>query len=245
MSLNPIRQNYNHNFTNPNKQNYNPLLVGTVVAIQEVQKMSYSTNPNAPRYPEFWPNGDPIFNIRLALVNQDGQIETFTFQPAGKAAREGKKRSVHIDLFHLTEDTDMMNLIGKTIFIQTKEGQYGQGNPRPWYVGLVEDQGPFEYVGGEIPAEFKAPQVLANAGASGGQLNNQQYGQPPMMQGGYYAPPVPQQPMQPMQQTGYPAGMNPQIAQQMQQMGATNMTEMPAPQQMQPVTGAVYDDIPF
>lgn len=243
MSLNPSGAgNYGWNYSNPNKEGYSLTLVGTVVAIQEVQKRGY-TMTGQPGAPQFWPDGNPMMNIRLALATETGDLKTFIFQPAGRQARMGQKKSVHMDLFHLTNDTDMMNLIGKTIFIQTFEGHYGQGNPRPWQVGLLEDTGPFQ-LNSPLPSEFKVPQVLANAAASGGQVQPPQpaYQQPqpqyyPPQQPAYQQPqpqyqqrpaqpayqqprPAPQpqyqQPAQPVyqqpQQQGYPAGMDPNIA---------------------------------
>ena len=260
MSINPGgAANYNWNYSNHDRPGYSTQLVGTVVAIQEVQKMGFSTN-GQPGAPEFWPDGNPKMNIRLALVTEGGEIKTFTFQPAGKAARMGQKKSVHMDLFHLTGDTDMMNLIGKTLCIQTQDGMYGRGNPRPWFVQIVE-AGPFQ-LNGPLPPEFKAPQVLADRAASGGRVNApqqpQQYQQPqpqyqqPRPQQGF-APmyqQTPQQPMyqQPMQQQTppYPQGMDPQIAQAMATQafgGPVTVETMPPEKPADPVgSGYVYDD---
>ena len=273
MSLNPGGTNYGWNYSKPDKPGYSTLLIGTVIAIQEVQKMGYTMN-GQPGAPEFWPDGNPKMNIRLALATETGELKTFTFQPAGKEQRAGRKASIHMDLFHLTGDTDMMSLIGKTIGISTQEGRYGQGNPRPWSVGFV-DAGPFE-LASPLPAEFKAPQVLANNATAGGQMQQpmqqgyppQQYGyqQQPMQGYGYQQPPMQpqfqQQPMQPQfqqqppmqqqpmqqmnpqpQQQQFPQGMDPAVAAAMQQMGAQNVQEV---QQASPAQGSVYDDdIPF
>lgn len=245
MGLNPAgANNFGWNYSKPDKPGYSTQLVGTVLAIQEVQKLGY-TMTGQPGAPQFWPDGNPMMNIRMLLATQDGELKTFTFQPAGSQARMGKKKSVHMDLFHLTNDTDMMNLVGKTIFIQTFEGHYGQGNPRPWQVGLVDDMGPFQ-PRMPIPAEFKSPRVLANSAVSGGQYNTpqpMQYQQPqfqqqpmqqpqyqqqpiqyqqpqfqqqqPMQQPQYQQPQFQQQPMQQPAQQDYPIGMNPEIAKQM------------------------------
>lgn len=218
MSINPTSaNNYGWNYSKPDKDGYSTQLVGTVLAIQEVQKMGFTMN-GQPGAPQFWPDGNPMMNIRLALATQDGSLKTFVFQPAGRDARAGKKRSVHMDLFHLTGDTDMMNLIGKTICIQTQEGHYGQGNPRPWFVSLVEEAGPFS-LSMPLPPEFKAPQVLANAAASGGQVSAPQPAyQQPMRQA--YQPQYqqPQQAYQPAPQPQYqPQYQQPMAQQPMQQ----------------------------
>ena len=199
MSLNPGgASNYSWNYSNPNKEGYSTQLVGTVIAIQEVQKRSYTMN-GQPGQPEFWPDGNPKMNIRLALATETGEIKTFTFQPAGKEARAGRKRSVHMDLFALTGNTDMKKLIGQTIIIATQEGRYGQNNPRPWKVDLVA-AGPFSPAG-PVPAELKVDRVLANSAAAGGQVTPPQQVQQPNLYGqGYQQQLMPQQYQQPMQQ---------------------------------------------
>lgn len=257
MSLNPGGNNYSWNYSKPDKPGYSTLLVGTVLAIQEVQKMGYTTN-GQPGAPEFWSDGNPKMNIRLALATETGELKTFTFQPAGKEQKTGRKPSVHIDLYHLTGDTDMMNLIGKTIGISTKEGHYGQGNPRPWEVGFV-DAGPFE-LANELPSDFKVPRILANSAVSGGQMQQPQQPQPmgyarlqqqPVMQ----QPVMQQQPMMQQQpvmqqqsamQQQMPQGMDPSVAAAMQQMGAVNVQEVPSTQGS-PAVGNPYDDegVPF
>lgn len=271
MALNPGgASNYGWNYSKPDKEGYSTQLVGTVVAIQEVQKMGYTTT-GQPGAPQFWPDGNPMMNIRLAVATEQGELKTFTFQPAGKAARQGQKKSVHMDLFHLTGDTDMMNLIGKTICIQTQEGYYGQGHPRPWFVSLVE-AGPFQ-LSMPLPPEFKLPQVLANSAVSGGQVNapRQQPRQQPQYQPApqpqyqpapQYQPqpayqPAPQYQPQPQYQPApqpqyqqpvqpqYPQGMDPQIAQAMASQafgGPVAVETVPAEQPADPVgSGYVYD----
>lgn len=269
MSLNPGGAgNYSWNYSKPDRDGYSTQLVGTVVAIQEVQKMGYTTT-GQPGAPEFWPDGNPKMNIRLALVTEQGELKTFTFQPAGKQARMGQKKSVHMDLFHLTGDTDMMNLVGKTLCISTQEGHYGPGNPRPWFVQLV-DAGPFQ-LSQPLPPEFKLPQVLANSAVSGGQVQQPQQRQPQYQQPQQYqpAPQYQQQPMQQqpqyqqqpmypqvMQQPAYShpapvsAAMDPQIMQAMASQvfgGPVSVEQVPTQQPVNPVgSGEVYDDdMPF
>jgi serine/threonine-protein kinase len=115
----------------------------------------------------------------------------------------------------------MTKLIGQTIMIQTQEGQYHVGNPRPWYVQLV-DAGPFK-PNQEMPAEFKLPRVLCDEAAHGGQVQQQQ------PQYGYQQ----QQPMQPRQGYGYQQGRPP-----MQQPQPAYGYQQPQPQpQPQPAYG--------
>lgn len=265
MSLDPMGMTQGNywNYSNPNKEGYSTQLVGTVLAIQEVQAMSY--NPGGPRQPQFWPDGNPKMNIRLALADDKGELKLFTFQPAGKAARQGLKPSIHMSLFALTNNTGMKKLIGQTIMIATREGSYGANNPRPWEVAIV-DAGPFSLSIGELPEEYKVPRVLANEGAHGGQTMGMP--QQPMMQQPMPAYPQqmqqpayqPQQPMYPQQPQAMPRnqyqpqmqqpamqpqasqGMDPAVMAAMQQMGATNVQQV---QQAAPVQGIAYDDIPF
>ena len=80
MSLNPGGVNsYGWNYSKPDKPGYSTQLVGTVLAIQEVQKMGYTTT-GQPGAPQFWPDGNPMMNIRLALATETGELKTFTFQ---------------------------------------------------------------------------------------------------------------------------------------------------------------------
>lgn len=261
-NLNPVYtpNHVNWNYSNQNKEGYTEILVGTVVAIQRIQATEYQTGR-----PRFWPEGNPVFNIRIAVITPEDQLVTFTFQPASKAAREGKKKSVHIDLWHLTGDTDLINLIGKTIMITTKPGNYGANNPRPFEVALVTDAGPYE-LSTPLPEEFKLDEILIERPQQQQYQPQQQPQYAPPMQGQYYQAPQaqPMQPMQqqyipqpqmqqyqqpmqqqPQQQQGLnpmqpqmPQGMDPNVAAAMQQMNATNV---------QPVVGgSVYDEgIPF
>lgn len=144
---------------------------------------------------------------------------------------------------------------------------WGKGNPRLFDVQEV-DAGPFQ-AKDDIPNELTVDVLLCNDGASGGQTVQQQqqpvYAQPTYQQPVYQPQPIvqpmPVQPIQPqqyptMQTTGInqmangpvmaqaqpvmPNGMNPQIAAQMQTMGAVNV--QPVVENNDP-----YDDqnIPF
>ena len=255
MSINPgATRSYFWNYSNPSKDGYSTMLVGTVKNVQEVQGREYNPGGGQPGRPQFWPDGKPKMNIRLILVDDNNELKTFTFTPAGRAAREGKKPSVHMDLWRLSGG-EMRNLIGKTIFIKTQEGHYGQGNPRPWEVGFADEgYGPFDTTE-MVPEEFMVPRVLCDEAVHGGQM--QQPAQRPQYQPTQYqqqqAPMYQQQPAramadwsQPPQQSVYqqPAmpQMNPQIAQQMvsQAFGA------PVQVMQQPGYDMPYDpDMPF
>lgn len=172
MALNPgqssNRNEHNWNYSRPNQPGFSTELTGTVVAIQETQAMNFGQH--GPTTPKFWPNGNPVWNIRITLCGPSGGYRTFTFAEAGKAQREGKKPSVHIDLFKIAGGEDMMNLIGKTIRISTVQPpqgfSYGSGNPRPWTVEEVQ-AGPYQ-LREELPSYLTVPQLLADDGAHGG-----------------------------------------------------------------------------
>ena len=133
--------------------------------------------------PKFWPNSNqPMMNIRIIFAGEKGGIRTWTFQPASKAAKEGKKPSVHIDLFNLAGGKDMMDLVGKTIKVETVAPpagfSYGLGKPRPWTVSEVPGVGPFQPAE-DIPAQYKMKVVLADSAVSGGVVSAPQQYQAP------------------------------------------------------------------
>lgn len=260
MSLNPTGMNGSSwNMSNPDREGYSLELYGTVVALQEVQARMYNPGSNQPGAPRFWPDGNPVMNIRMALADPSGNLKTVTFGKAGRKQVSGEKPSLHMQLFGLTNG-NMMELIGKTIHLWTwpanpNTGQvWGQGNPRLFGVEEITDGTVYQLMG-QLPPEYSVPQLLANDGANGGQMNSQpmpanpqmmqQPQVPPMMQGGFYAPPVQQQypysMQQPAQYQPHPQPMaqpQPQVAQQpvpaIQAMPPQAMTA-PMPQGMDPV----------
>lgn len=280
MTLNPSGSTTSNswNYTKPNQPNYTQSLIGTIVAIQKIQAHEYTQN-GTPGKPKFWPQGDPVMNQRIALARPDGSLVHFVYQQAGRKNKE-QDTGIHMALFHLTGDSDMNALIGKTIQLDTWDmvganGQiikYGSGNPRPFTVheicngitvtfGSQGDPHPIDaqaltsgpYVLAQpLPTEYTIPEVLANNAAAGGQVqptapqNIQvpQVASAPQIAPAPVAPtPVvaaavePMQPVQPMVPQGIP-GMDPNVAQAMQTLGATNV---------QPVAPAgPYDEnIPF
>ena len=224
MSLNPIPSSqqsepHNWNYSNPNKPGYSTELVGTVYNIQEVQARTFSSN--GPGQPRFWPDGNPVFNIRMILIGPNGGYRTWTFQPASRQAREGKRKSVHLDLFALTGNTDMMNLVGKTLRITTQEPpqgfSYSVNSPRPWHVELVPDV--TYQLNEEMDPVFDMPKVLCDNAVHGGQTQPQPV-QQPIQQMPQQMPVqqqmAPQMAAQPVQQT-----MPPQMQQSFQNVGVS------------------------
>lgn len=263
MNLDPTGAvNHNWNYSNPSKEGFTETLIGTVKHIQSVQAREFTRN-GTPGAPSFWPEGNPKMNFRMILVTPENEIRTFTYQPASKAQRQNNT-GVHMALFNLSGQQGVSKLIGQTLKLSTKTidpntGEkyvYGAGNPRLFDIQLYTEGGPYGE-GLNLPAEYLLDEVLCNDAVSGGQVQPQniQTPQVPQMQNGYYAPPQPvyqqpvqQQPMQPQPiqtpqviaqpvQPQMPAGMDPEIAAAMQNLGATNV---------QPVAGVVYDEsIPF
>lgn len=236
MSLNPGGdQNYSWNYAHPDKPYYTKELMGTVVAIQEVQKREFSPN-GQPGKPCFWPEGNPMMNQRIALATPDGRLVTFTYQPASKKQKQDGT-GVHMALYALTGNTDMNNLVGKTIRIVTKDAgtddggnpipgmptRYGSGYPRPFSV--FEVNGGPHLLNEPLPAEFTVPRVLCNEAASGGQVQQQGVA-PQNIQ-------VPQQPVsaQPAQQYVAPVQeVQPIVAQPVVQPVATQTVMQQQPE---------------
>lgn len=233
------------NFSNPSNPEYRDTITGTVQAIHFVQHYDAFKK----QY-ERWSDGRIKWDIEMAIAEPDGQLINFSFQPASKAAREGKKPSIHVELFKLTGNTDMMNLIGKTISITSPAGTYGVGNPRPFIPQIVE-AGPYQ-LSEPLPERYKNAKMIYDGGTED-QPPMPTYPTPPVsMQPvapqvtpqGYYAPPVAQpmpqyqQPVQQMPQqfqqqvpvapvapvNAAPVGMDPALAAAMQAMGAQNVT---------------------
>lgn len=256
MFLNPTGMNGSSwNMSNPNKEGYSLEIWGTVVSLQEVQARMYNPAGNAPGAPRFWPDGNPVMNIRMGLATPDGTLKSVTFSKAGKAQKEGRKPSLHMQLFHLTNN-NMMELIGKTLHMWTwpanpETGQtWGQGNPRLFGVEEITDGTKYE-LAGQLPPEFMVPELYANDGAQGGAPSPQMMQQPQVPQGNLYAQPMQQQSMQqqPMQQQPYPYNMQQptqyqpqpvqqqvpqQVPQQQMLQGMGAPAPMPAAQTMQP-----------
>ena len=263
MSLNPNGvpvKRYSWNMSRPNDDDYTLELWGTVLALQEVQAREYNPNGKTPGKPRFWPNGNPVWNIRMALAKPDGELVTVTFSKASKKQYLGEKPSLHIQLYNLAGNK-MESLIGKSIHLWTWAANpetgapWGVGNPRLFGVEEITDM---TYSLNEpLPDEFKVDKVYCDDAVAGGQPAAQQQAQPapmPQYQQPYYGQPMgmpqyqqrpqaaqmpqyqpmPQPQYQQMPQQQYqqmPQGIDPAVAAAMQAVGATNIQ--------------AYDDLPF
>lgn len=232
MSLNPGGMGGSSwNMSRPNEDDYSLELWGTIVSLQEVQAREYNPYNKQPGAPRFWPDGNPVMNIRMGLAAPDGSLKSVTFAKAGKKQASGEKPSLHMQLFALTNH-NMMELIGKTIHLWTwpanpQTGQtWGQGNPRLFGVEEITDGTKYE-LNGPLPPEFMVPELLCNDGAQGGMPTPPQMIQQPQvppMQGNFYAAPT----AQPIQQA-------PMQQQQYQPAPAQQQQYQPAPVQQQPM----------
>lgn len=274
MSLNPVNVNHSWNYSRPNDDGYSLSITGTVVFLQEIQATKYVRNqqPGQKRMPDFWDDGNPKMNIRMGLALPDGQLRTMMFQPAGKLQKERKKPSIHMDLFDLAGGRNILDLIGKTITVETwpanpQTGQaWGNGNPRLWRVAEAVGYGPYQ-LSTPLDPEYQLEQVMLNDGAHGGQaaapapqqiqVPQPQYQAQPAMPipaiqptGMYPAPtPAPVSQQQPAgivqaMQPVVPVGMDPAVAAAMQQVGASNVQPV-APTVVQPPIEVAQENMPF
>lgn len=234
MSLNPTGTgNFNWNYSRQDREDYSAELYGTVVAIQEVQARMY--NPNGqPGAPKFWPDGNPVMNIRMGLATPDGSLKSITFQKAGKKQISGEKPSLHMQLFNLTNH-NMMELVGMTLHFVTwpvnpkNNMPWGQGNPRLFMVEKVPDM-KYE-LSGPLPPEFTVPELYANDAVSGGQT------QPPM-------PAQIQTPVNIPQPMGYQQPMYNQTAPVPGAQVYQNVVPQPVVQQPMPTPNTVMSQQP-
>lgn len=251
MSLNPVGAGSNYwNYSNEANAGYSLELWGTIVSLQEVQAYEFGMG-NGPRKPKFWPDGNPVMNIRVGFATPDGSLKCMVFNKAGKKQVSGEKPSLHMQLYGLTNG-NMMELLGKTVHLWTWPANpqtgvvWGRGNPRLFGVEEVTDGTKYE-LSVPLPEEFKVAQLFADNAAAGGQpmppnpqqmaRQPQQYANTMPMQGGFYAAPqVPQYPQYHMQQPQpmpqYQQPMQP--VQPMQPMQQQAPMSAPMPQGMDP-----------
>lgn len=239
MNFNPLAPaNYNWHYSDSSQPDYSTTLVGTVIAVQQVQKRSYVRGDGVGQ-PEFWPDGNPKMNIRVAFALENGELRTFVFQPATRKMVAEGKRSVHSDLYRAGNG----EIVGKTFKIETwdvnpgippeKQGQpWGLGNPRLFEVTLVDDK-PLYSLTSDLPEEYKLPKVLCNDAVQGGAYVQQQpMAQPATQQ---QQPMMQQQPMQAQPMMQQPIQAQPMMQQPMQAQPVMQQQPMAQPQQVQPM----------
>jgi hypothetical protein len=118
------------NYSDPDKPGFSTTLKGTVVEISNPQALDYNT-----REPRFWPDGNPVRNLRLTILTADGTEKNWVFAP--------KSKSWEACLCALDPNGDRVDrisleeLLGKSIVISTKDGAYNAKRPRPWQVDIM------------------------------------------------------------------------------------------------------------
>lgn len=119
MSIFDIKKSHAWNYSNPEKPNYCTSLTGVVVGIDNPQAYDFQSGKA-----RTWDDGTPMRNIRVFVkpVGADDEVSV-TFKP--KSA-----------LFNAIGDCvdSVVDLIGREVTINTMQGTYGFGNPRPWAV---------------------------------------------------------------------------------------------------------------
>lgn len=166
MSIFNLRDQAAWNATDPNGENYHPMIQGTVVEINEVQARNFQT-----KQPEFWDDGNPKLNLQLIIQAQDGREYPWTFSPKSLAMDALKAALTGYN----SKASSVVEIGGLMVQVWTDESKapYGANNPRPWGCQIL-GQGSAPFRGAN---EFKPQQ----------QLMQQQV--PPPVVNGYYAPP--------------------------------------------------------
>ena len=213
------------NYKDPTAPNYMPEIVGTLVAIEEVQSTNFTT-----REPEWFSNGNPKLNLKFIIQGQSGNELPWIFNPKGIAAVAIKKAVKAYDPNMHT----MADIGGCMVRIKTHGStkEYHANNPRPWEFeilgpGTAPFRGVKEWTPSQAPQQMQQQQQGFAPQAAQPQQNMQpQMGAQPMqpaMQGGYYAAPTAQQNVPPSpvnrefnfqpQENQFNAGMQGQPAQ--------------------------------
>lgn len=216
------------NYSDPQNEDYMPSITGTIVEINEVQSRNYATKEL-----ETWPDGNPKLNIQFIVQGQSGKELPWVFSPKSLAADAVKAALLQYN----PNATGFGDLGGLMVRITTQgdRSQYHSNNPRPWWFEILgQGQVPFRGV-----HEFKQQAPVQQAPAP-----MQQQVPPPIVNGMYAAPTVPQQPVPPSP-LNRPIQQQAPAPQQYQQP----MQQVPQQQQQPVVVGSEYglydSDMPF
>lgn len=176
------------NYNDPNKDGYINDITGTLVEINETQKINYQT-----REKEFWPEGNPKLNLRFCILANNGVEYPWVFQPSKSTAADAVAMAMETNGL---DPKNISSLLGLTVRVATNEDRapYGSRNPRPWY---------FQILGaGTAPARGCYQFRDTPEGKMFYQQQQQQYNgqQAPPIVNGYFAAPTAQPAQQPMAQ---------------------------------------------
>lgn len=240
------------NYSKPKEANYQLAIRGDIVKIAQVQVKNHMTKER-----EWWPDGNAKLNMLFIIQADDGNRYPFIFSPRSTAADAVKSAMKEAGI----PANSWANMAQMCVEVATEEGQFYQGNPRPWHVKIL-GPGEAEFEGceaynGPTKAEYEAKKLQQQSvGAMQQAMNPQQQWQPqPQYQ------PQPQQQWQPQPQPQQFQGQgfqtpinvqNPQLQQSMQraqaavQMNNGYMQQQPQQPQWQDDTSMFYDqEIPF
>lgn len=118
----------NWNYSNKDGQDYSTTLSGTVVEISNPQAIDFNS-----RKPKFWPDGNPMRNLRVTVKEPSGRERAWVFTPKSVAAEACLSA---LDPDGSRPQVNIADLLGKLITISTKDGVYNAKNPRPWDVHI-------------------------------------------------------------------------------------------------------------
>ena len=228
------------NYAHPDKDEFSTEIQGTVVEINKVQSINFST-----KMPEFWPDGNPKANCQFVIQGQSGREKTWSITPKSAAWEAVVQALVAFN----PNAQGIDDIGGLMIHVRTEMPPqgfgYSQGNPRPWAVQVL-GQGAAQFRGTNDLIKNpprQQPQQYPN--------QNPTQGFPPVQKPaprGYQQQPQGYQP-QPQQQ-GYQ--QQPQNYQQPQQQvdpmlqASMNSAYQNAQQQQEYVPATPYDqEIPF
>lgn len=119
------------NYSDKTKAGYAPTIEGTVVEISNPQAIDYVS-----KQPKFWPDGNPIRNLRVTLKGRSGRELSWVFSPKSLSAEACLKA---LDPAGSRDYVSIEELLGKFVRISTEEGVYNQAHPRPWEVTVLGD----------------------------------------------------------------------------------------------------------
>lgn len=123
MSIFDIKKTNSWNYTDESKADFALTLTGYVCGMDNPQAYDFRT-----KKPRYWDDGTPVRNIRLFVKQADGSEKSITFRP----------KSALFEAFAEAGVDSLTDLIGYTVTISTKAGDYSVTNPRPWAVTVGE-----------------------------------------------------------------------------------------------------------
>ncbi len=123
MSIFDIKKSNSWNYTDDTKPDFSLTLDGYVCGMDNPQAYDFRT-----KKPRYWDDGTPVRNIRLFVMQPDGNEKSITFRP----------KSALFEAFATAGVDSLTDLIGVRVTVSTSLGDYSVTNPRPWAVQVGE-----------------------------------------------------------------------------------------------------------